>query len=582
MLLGAEMEAKDNDDSRFMVVTRRQSARLNPSYVATMTVVSLPPPPPPNEPPPSNRGPSDPPQSDPRIQPPSQPSDPPQSDPPIQPPSMRGDPPIQPPSQPEESNPTRANPVSATRPMQPQSMPEMSNHSPNLTQPPIQLDPRKGSKRKSTATCLTNHKPRRSARLNGGVEGSLPPQDDKAQTLEKSNTSSPGKRVKVFFGLNPYLGLGISGPMQSSGLPRPEAPDPAQSPSRSLSYHDTDQAEQSSGSDTHQAEQSSMTPTVSVPVNQACTPHVDPNMASDEDEVEEGQSSGATRLLDDDGGRRSYNRLPLKCFNEAFAACGHELEESAAGGTAGQRKRRRKKEKTDARATRGLAKPRAPARPEDRPELTVVGDCEFTTKPPVCTKIISTIRILTLENLPGPFRSWNMFPIKARLTILHQFLQRYQWGEGEKIMRCLDVFENIAAAAYTSHLAEDRAAYTRKYGSDKAKWKDFPPKWCKNVEAWKGLCDIWSTPKWDHQSVTNSTNVKKSKYPVHHVTGSRSMYRHAAAMVLISSLILNCCISLIYFCKHYLSSFLQIAEQREGSAGGIEGGFRPNSHDKFS
>lgn len=132
-----------------------------------------------------------------------------------------------------------------------------------------------------------------------------------------------------------------------------------------------------------------------------------------------------------------------------------------------------------------------------------------------------------------------MFPSKVRLTVLQQFLQRYRWGEGERIVRCLDVFENIAAAAYSSHLTEDRASYTKKHGEDKAKWKDFPPKWCKNVEAWKGLCDVWSANKFASKSLRGSENKKKEKHPIHHVTGSRSMYRHKQAMVLIYYINLN-------------------------------------------
>lgn len=158
---------------------------------------------------------------------------------------------------------------------------------------------------------------------------------------------------------------------------------------------------------------------------------------------------------------------------------------------------------------------------------------------PLCTKVITTIRTLTLENLPGPYRSYHTFPSRVRLAILKQFLQRYSWGKDQDIGRCLDVFEKIAAANYVSHLSETRATYKLKYSEDKAAWKDFPPPWCKNVEHWKGLCDIWSTAKWDHQSKTHSRNRKEAPYPLYHVAGSRSMYRHKLALVIILYISMN-------------------------------------------
>ncbi|KAF3336027.1 Serum response factor-binding protein 1 [Carex littledalei] len=155
-------------------------------------------------------------------------------------------------------------------------------------------------------------------------------------------------------------------------------------------------------------------------------------------------------------------------------ACGQELVASASKGPAGQKKRKRNKEKSDVRCWRGLAKPRDPTAPADRPELLVVGDGEFTCSP-ICTKVITTIRLLTLENLPGPFRSYKMFPTKARLAILIQFMQRYSWGPEEDIKRCLDVFENIAAEAYQREMTETRAMFKKKYGADKEVWKIHPP-----------------------------------------------------------------------------------------------------------
>ncbi|KAF3320852.1 Plant transposase (Ptta/En/Spm family) [Carex littledalei] len=230
----------------------------------------------------------------------------------------------------------------------------------------------------------------------------------------------------------------------------------------------------------------------------------------------------------DDGSRRCILRRPLRECPKALAACEQELVESASEVSAGQNKRKRNKEKSDVRCGRDLAKPRDPAAPGDRPGLLIVGDGEFTSSP-MCTKVITTIRILTLENLPGPFRSYKMFPTKARLLILEQFMQRYSWGHEEDIKRCLNVFENIAAEAYQRELTETRATCKKKYGVDKEVWKNHPPKWCKNVEAWKGLCDIWSTPKWDQISTTNRENRTKSPDVVYHVAGSRSTYKHKQA-----------------------------------------------------
>ncbi|KAF3327270.1 Plant transposase (Ptta/En/Spm family) [Carex littledalei] len=241
--------------------------------------------------------------------------------------------------------------------------------------------------------------------------------------------------------------------------------------------------------------------------NQGCA---DQSSEPSDEQCQDGQSSEPHFYAGvDDGGRRCILRRPLRECREALAACGQELVESASEVSAGQNKRKRNKEKSDVRCGRGLAKPRDPVAPGDRPELLVVGDGEFTSRP-MCTKVITTIRILTLENLPGPFRSYKMFPTKARLLILQQFMQRYSWGHEEDIKRCLDIFENIAAEAYSRELTETRATCKKKHGVDKEVWKNHPPRWCKNVEAWKSLCDIWSTTKWDQISTTNRENRTKS------------------------------------------------------------------------
>ncbi|KAF3334976.1 Plant transposase (Ptta/En/Spm family) [Carex littledalei] len=229
----------------------------------------------------------------------------------------------------------------------------------------------------------------------------------------------------------------------------------------------------------------------------------------------------------DDGGKRTLRRRPLRNCDEAKEANNRELDEESARGaevkTTGKRKRAGKSE---VRRGRGMAKPRKPAAPGARPELMVVGDAEFTSTP-ICTKVVSTVRILTLENMPGPYRTYNMFPIKARLEILKKFLQRYSWGEGEDVQRCLDVFERIASEAYYSEMTHLRKKYTSQYGKDKEVWKDFPPQWCKNPGYWKGLCLIWSKEKFDKISTTNRNNKKKGGKIIHHVAGSISSFRHA-------------------------------------------------------
>ncbi|KAF3330249.1 Plant transposase (Ptta/En/Spm family) [Carex littledalei] len=245
----------------------------------------------------------------------------------------------------------------------------------------------------------------------------------------------------------------------------------------------------------------------------------------------EDESSPHPALIDDDGGRRCLRRRPLSLITEALDASGLELDESAAQASAVGRKRKRSKGNNNVRCGRGLARPRDPVPPEDRPEIVVVGDAEFTSSPK-CTKIITTIRLLTLWNLPGPYRSWNMFPSKTRLLVLKQFLQRYSWGAEEDTVRCIDVFERVAAEAYMRELAETRRWLTRKYGEEKEAWLDYPPKWCKNPEYWKGLLVIWSKDKFVNASATNRTNrMKGGKEVVHHVAGSRSMYRHKEVLI---------------------------------------------------
>lgn len=246
--------------------------------------------------------------------------------------------------------------------------------------------------------------------------------------------------------------------------------------------------------------------------------------------------------LDDDGSRRCFLRRPLNGVPGALDACGLELDGSAASASAVSRKRKRNKGKNDVRCGRGLARGREPAPPEDRPEIFIVGDAEFTSSP-LCKKIISTIRLLTLENLPGPYRSWKSFPSKTRLLILQQFLQRYSWGAGEDTVQCIDVFERIAADAYMHQLTEERARCIKKYGETKEVWKDNPPIWCKNAEHWKGLVNIWCKDKFVKQSATNRENrvgpEEKKRHVVYHVSGSRSSYRHKTSLVMKITLLHN-------------------------------------------
>ncbi|KAF3338936.1 Plant transposase (Ptta/En/Spm family) [Carex littledalei] len=238
--------------------------------------------------------------------------------------------------------------------------------------------------------------------------------------------------------------------------------------------------------------------------------------------------------VEDDGGRRVRMRRPLRFYDEAFGLSGIELDPGEAKVPFGKKRDgtwQGKKKKAEQPRGRGLAKPRAPARPEDRPEVFVVGDGEFTSSTK-CTKLVSTIRLLTAAEMPGPYRTYNMFPSQARLKILRRFMQRYSWGAGEDEGRCLDVFEKIASEAYTRILNRARRVCKDKYGPVLELWKEYCPPWCREWSHWKGLCEIWNNPKWYQLSCTNRANKKvKGEAVIHHVGGSRSAYKHREAMV---------------------------------------------------
>ena len=247
------------------------------------------------------------------------------------------------------------------------------------------------------------------------------------------------------------------------------------------------------------------------------------------------EQSLPSSMLDDDGTRRCrlvHSPLSLRHVGEALKAAGRELDAETVQGLVKPR-RVRNKGQEQVRRGRGLGRPAAPKPPADRPRLKPVGSCEFSSSPQ-CTKVKTTIRLLTVENMPGPYRSYNMFPVKVRLNILRKFLQRYTWAPGEAVGHCLEVYEAIAANLYTTELTEQRSRCKDKYGEDKAAWKEHPPSWCKNVEHWKGLCDIWATEKWEHQSSTNRQNMMKAGPIIHHVGGSRSMFQHMQKLVRIA------------------------------------------------
>ncbi|KAF3341334.1 Plant transposase (Ptta/En/Spm family) [Carex littledalei] len=239
--------------------------------------------------------------------------------------------------------------------------------------------------------------------------------------------------------------------------------------------------------------------------------------------------------IEDDGSRRFRKRRVLRMCPEALELSGVDLDWSADKVQIGKRKRNKKGKKSDVKGVRGLAKPREPVQPDRRPALKVVGDYEFTAAPE-CSKVVTTIRLLTCECMPGPIRSYNMFPSRVRLEILRKFLQRYSWAEGEDVGRCLDVFENIAADGWGRVLVDARRVCRKKFGEDKELWKEFCPRWCKNSAYWKGLCDIWMNPKWEQSSNINRANKTGSsstgdKRAVSHVGGSRSSYRHKQKLI---------------------------------------------------
>ncbi|KAF3341462.1 hypothetical protein FCM35_KLT00100 [Carex littledalei] len=171
----------------------------------------------------------------------------------------------------------------------------------------------------------------------------------------------------------------------------------------------------------------------------------DKNQPSDNTAEEE--TAGVQSLppeIEDDGTRRFRKRRVLRMCPEAFELSGVDLDWSADKVQTGKRKRNKKGKKSDVKGVRGLAKPRELVHPDRRHVLKVVGDYEFTAAPE-CSKVVTTIRLVTCECLPGPIRLYNMFPSRVRLEILSKFLQRYSWAEGEDVGHCLNVFENIAA-----------------------------------------------------------------------------------------------------------------------------------------
>ena len=128
--------------------------------------------------------------------------------------------------------------------------------------------------------------------------------------------------------------------------------------------------------------------------------------------------------VEDDGGRRVRLRLPLSACLEARGLSGKELDPLEQKMLFGKKRKSKGKEKgkTDEKPRgRGLAKAREPAKPEDRPELYVVGDAEFRSNTK-CTKVVSTIRLLTVTEMPGPYRTYNRFPSRTRIEILRRFL----------------------------------------------------------------------------------------------------------------------------------------------------------------
>ena len=201
--------------------------------------------------------------------------------------------------------------------------------------------------------------------------------------------------------------------------------------------------------------------------------------------------------LVDDGRSRLRMDEPLRHYL-SLVPSGLPLSEEHATSPVKSNKRKRSKGKknvSEQPKKRGKNRPREPSAPSDRPQLEWVGDAEFISIPP-CSKIVTTIRVVTVGNAPGPLRSYYQFPIDARIKILREFLQRYSWKEGAEddyIKTCADVFERIAYECYQRQMTTVRAEYTRDYGKDMQKWKEIPPEWCKNEEHWQGLIAIWET-----------------------------------------------------------------------------------------
>ena len=252
---------------------------------------------------------------------------------------------------------------------------------------------------------------------------------------------------------------------------------------------------------------------------------------------EEAQRGSEIPVLVDDGRRRYRLVERLRFYSSELSANeddgpdeGQQAEkEGSQKGNVGQKKRNKVggKEKPQ---VRGPHRGRGPSEAGNRPRLVVVGDGEFAATPK-CKKIVTTIRLLTLEYMPGPFRSYNLFPVDARLRILRQFLRRYSWEHGQDVGRCIDVFEAIAADAYSRQLTVTRRSYLKKFGDNKETWSENQPRWCKNNSHWRGLCDIWEKEGWKQQSVTNKANRTKHDPVVHHVGGSRSFYKHKSELV---------------------------------------------------
>jgi hypothetical protein len=168
--------------------------------------------------------------------------------------------------------------------------------------------------------------------------------------------------------------------------------------------------------------------------------------------------------------RLQHTICSICCLDEALKAAGAELDVETIQGVV-KRKRERNKNKQKPRRGRGLGKPHELALPSLRPRLKVVGDYLFIPSTGTCTQLKTTIKLLVLENMPGPYRSYNLFSVQAKLNILRKFLQRYTWGPKEDIKRCLNVYENIAVDVYDRELHEKRSDCKKLYREDKEEWK---------------------------------------------------------------------------------------------------------------